>query len=636
LDLHLTGAIASPEEKAAVDSQLGAPESGWTGGERAMEADGRVAYGGAHIASDQRTLLLPVLHAIQNHIGWISPGALNYVATRLDVAPAEVYGVASFYGLFSLESRPPVVAHVCDDIACMTHGADKVCSDLEKKLGPPGSPCAGGRGTWLRSQCLGLCERATAAMVSVAGKKHQERVLAPATADGIAQLLNDAVADKLPAEPDTLNLKASVPQAGKEQNGTGQLRLLKNIAGGSAGNLDDYRKLGGYEALKKALDMGPEGVLRELSASKLLGRGGAAFPTAKKWEALYQQRSLLENNPKRAHYIICNADESEPGTFKDRILMEGDPFALIEGLTIGGFVTGARHGFIYLRGEYPLAAEKMQHAIDAANKNGLLGKNILGRNFEFNIEIRRGAGAYICGEETALFNSIEGFRGEPRNKPPFPTQAGVFRQPTAVNNVETLVNVPGILHDGGAAYAKLGTENSAGTRLFCLCGHIARPGIYEITMGATLRQLIDLAGGVTGSGKLQAVLLGGAAGAFVTPQELDTPLTFEGTRAIGATLGSGVVMLFDDTIDLRRILLRIASFFHHETCGQCVPCRVGVTRQEEALKRLADGKPLGSTAQEVKLLREMGQAMRDASICGLGQTASSALESALNRWSLFS
>ena len=279
---------------------------------------------------------------------------------------------------------------------------------------------------------------------------------------------------------------------------------------------------------------------------------------------------------------------------------------------------------------------QMQHAIESANESGFLGDNILGSGLQFDVEIRRGAGAYICGEETALFNSIEGYRGEPRNKPPFPTQSGLFRQPTAVNNVETLVNVPGILREGGAAYAKLGTENSAGTRLFCLCGHLARPGVYEITMGATLRQLIELAGGVTGSGKMQAVLLGGAAGTFVGLQELDTPLTFEGTRAIGATLGSGVVMLFDDTVDLRRILLRIASFFRHETCGQCVPCRVGVVRQQETLQRLVNARPLGSAAQEIALLREMGQAMRDASICGLGQTASSALESALKRWSLFS
>ncbi|HLK07213.1 MAG TPA: NADH-ubiquinone oxidoreductase-F iron-sulfur binding region domain-containing protein, partial [Candidatus Angelobacter sp.] len=539
-------------------------------------------------------------------------------------------------GMFALEARPPVVAHVCDDIACLTQGADKLCAELEQKLGPAGSPCSGGRATWLRSQCLGLCERAPAAAVISAGKNHGERILAPGSANAVQSLMNDAVAGKMPAEPDTLSLKASVPQAVTPQNGTGQLRLLERISHSSSGNLEDYRKLGGYEGLKKAMELGAEGVLRELSASKLLGRGGAAFPTAKKWEALFLQRNLLDKNPVRAHYLICNADESEPGTFKDRILMEGDPFAVIEGMTIGGFVTGARQGYIFLRGEYPLAAERMQHAIDSATKNGLLGENILGKGLHFNIEIRRGAGAYICGEETALFNSIEGYRGEPRNKPPFPTQAGLFRQPTAVNNVETLVNVPGIISGGGAAYAKLGTENSAGTRLFCLCGHITRPGVYEISMGATLRQLIDLAGGVTGSGKLQAVLLGGAAGAFVSPQELDTPLTFEGTRAIGATLGSGVVMLFDDTIDLRRILLRIASFFHHETCGQCVPCRVGVTRQEEALQRLVNAKPLGSNAQEVTMLREMAQAMRDASICGLGQTAASALESALHRWSLFS
>jgi NADH-quinone oxidoreductase subunit F len=314
--------------------------------------------------------------------------------------------------------------------------------------------------------------------------------------------------------------------------------------------------------------------------------------------------------------------------------MEGDPFAILEGMTIAAVATGAAHGYIYLRGEYPLAAERMAEAIDAANQNGLLGDDILGSGLNFQIELRRGAGAYICGEETALFNSIEGYRGEPRNKPPFPTQAGLFRQPTAVNNVETLANVPLILLESGATFAETGTASSSGTRLFCLCGHIARPGVYEIAMGTTLRSLIDLAGGVAGSGRLQAVLLGGAAGTFLSPEELDTPLTFEDTRAIGATLGSGVVMLFDDTVDLRRILLRIADFFRHETCGQCVPCRIGVVRQQEALERLVAGKAQGSVTEEIARLREMGQAMRDASICGLGQTASSALESALHRWSI--
>ncbi len=316
--------------------------------------------------------------------------------------------------------------------------------------------------------------------------------------------------------------------------------------------------------------------------------------------------------------------------------MEGDPFAVIEGMSILALVNGARKGYIYLRGEYPLAAETLRRAILSARAHGMLGDRIFGRDFQFDIELRRGAGAYICGEETALFNSIEGYRGEPRNKPPFPTQAGLFRKPTVVNNVETLVNVPEIVRVGGVEYAKIGTPQSSGYRLFCLSGHVKCPGVYEVPYGATLRQLIDMAGGVGGNGRLQAVLLGGAAGAFVAPRELDTPLTFEATRAIGATLGSGVIMPFDDSIDLRQILLRIASFMRDETCGQCVPCRIGTIRQEETLHRLIAGHPLGSANAEVQLLREMGQAMRDASICGLGQTASSALESALNRWSLFS
>jgi NADH-quinone oxidoreductase subunit F len=230
---------------------------------------------------------------------------------------------------------------------------------------------------------------------------------------------------------------------------------------------------------------------------------------------------------------------------------------------------------------------------------------------------------------------MEGHRGEPRNKPPFPTQSGLFRQPTVVNNVETLINIPEIILGGGAAYARIGTGNSAGYRLFCLCGHVVRPGVYEVPFGPTIRNLIEMAGGVAGTGRLQAVLLGGAAGSFVSPAELDTPLTFEGTRSIGATLGSGVVMLFDDSIDLKQILLRIAAFFRSETCGQCVPCRVGTVRQEEALQRLAQRRTLGSVEDESKTLQEMAQAMRDASICGLGQTASGAILSAMNRWSLF-
>ena len=314
--------------------------------------------------------------------------------------------------------------------------------------------------------------------------------------------------------------------------------------------------------------------------------------------------------------------------------MELDPFAVVEAMTIEAFATGASIGYLYVRGEYPLAEARIRAAVDAARAAGYLGAAVAGSDFAFDIEVRRGAGAYICGEETALFESIEGKRGEPRNKPPFPVEVGLFGKPTAVNNVETLVNVLAILEDGpggGARFASVGTEGSTGPKLFCLSGNVGRPGVYEVPFGTTLRQLIELGQGVPEGREIRTILLGGAAGVFVGPDALDTPLTFEGTRAIGATLGSGVVMVFDQTADLVGTLRRIAAFFRDESCGQCVPCRVGTVRQEELLARLADGVGVRSRAEELHLLADIGQAMRDASICGLGQTASSAIESALRQ-----
>jgi len=621
VDLHFTSDRANEAEKSAVDGELGSPQSGWEGGTLLMGADGRVAIR----SSPRREQLLPVLHAVQSRIGWISLGAVNYIALRLSLPPAEIHGVASFYRMLSLVPRPPVVAHVCDDIACMTGGAGELCHALEKTLGPTGTPDSTGCATWLRSPCLGLCERGPAALVSSAGEAPGEWVLAPATPEAIRSRLKQAPNAVVLSEPDRVESERSVPQSGNPQ-----LRLLRRVGKVDPSSVEDYRRSGGYQALGKAIEIGPEAIVGEVIQSKLVGRGGAAFPTGKKWEAL-----LLQRSAGRTHYVICNADESEPGTFKDRIVMEGDPFAVLEGMTIAAIGVGAEKGYIYIRGEYPRATLQMQDAIKVARANGFLGEALLGSKYRFDIELRRGAGAYICGEETALFNSIEGYRGEPRNKPPFPTQAGLFRQPTLVNNVETLINIPEIILRGGAAYARVGTPNSSGYRLFCVSGHAVRPGVYEVPFGVTLRHVIDLAGGVAGTGKLQAVLLGGAAGTFVLPGELDTPLTFEGTRSIGAALGSGVVMLFDDSVDLCKVLLRIAEFFRDETCGQCVPCRVGTLRQEELLQRLIARRPLGSVAQEVKLLQEMAQAMRDASICGLGQTAASALLSAMGRWNLF-
>ncbi len=426
-------------------------------------------------------------------------------------------------------------------------------------------------------------------------------------------------ASSAPSDARLEGLRTSVPQAG-----AAGLRLLARIGRVDPTSLDDVRANGGYRALARAFELGPQRVIDEVAASKLVGRGGAAFPTGRKWAAVATQ-------PARPHYLVCNADESEPGTFKDRALLEEDPFAIVEAMTIAGYATGAEQGYLYIRGEYPLAEARVANAIARAREAGLLGADILGSGFSFDIELRRGAGAYICGEETALFESIEGKRGEPRNKPPFPVEVGLFGKPTTVNNVETLVNIPAIVLDGGAAFAAIGTEGSAGPKLFCLSGAVVRPGVYEVPFGTTLRELLELGGGVPDGRAIQAILLGGAAGVFVGPDTLDTPLTFEATRAIGATLGSGVVLVFDETADLVGALRRIAAFFRDESCGQCVPCRVGSVRQEEILARLVAGRPNGSAAAEIALLREVGQAMRDASICGLGQTASSAIESALRQ-----
>ncbi len=615
MDLHVIGPLATPAERAAVDAVLGPPESGWVGGARNAAVEGHASRGG-HAARSRRSQLIPALHAVQNRVGWISQPALNYVCKRLAVAPAEAYGVATFYALFATKPRPPVVAHVCDDIACRLAGAETVCGDLERSLGPAGTPVADGRATWLRSPCLGLCDRAPAAMLTVAGEAATTLAMAPVDASGVVARLEQPTAAP-PAAPPAV----PTPPPPAEPAAS---RLLARVGVVDPTSLDDYRAHGGYTALARALELGPEAVTAEVTASRLVGRGGAAFPTGRKWAAVAAQ-------PARPHYLVCNADESEPGTFKDRVLMEGDPFAVVEAMTIAAFATGSEHGYLYVRGEYPEAEARIAGAIEAARAAGLLGADILGSGFAFDIELRRGAGAYICGEETALFESIEGKRGEPRNKPPFPVEVGLFGKPTVVNNVETLVNVPLIVLEGGAAYAGIGTEGSTGPKLFCLSGHVARPGTYEVEFGATLRDLIELAGGVPGGRAIRTILLGGAAGVFVGPEALDTPLTFEATRAIGATLGSGVIMVFDETADLVGTLRRIAQFFRDESCGQCVPCRVGSVRQEELLARLAGGSHVRPREDELVLLREIGQAMRDASICGLGQTASSAIESALRQ-----
>jgi NADH-quinone oxidoreductase subunit F len=609
MDIHFTTDVADEVERAAVDSVLGVPAVASGGSER-TERSGRCSEG-IRVTGSRRDMLLPALHAVHAAAGWISPGALNYISYRLSIPPAEAYGVASFYAMFSLKQPFNTVLHVCDDIACMTRGAEALCDRLTADFGPEGVPDKAIGNTWKRSPCLGLCEKGPAVLCQNSGRPDYS--LGHVEADGLLSVLHGADAS------------ARLPGGSAPIPATDKTPLLTRV-GSNPCDLDAYRASGGYAALRRALELGPSGVIREVQDAGLTGRGGAAFPTAVKWKAVVEA-------PARPHYLICNADESEPGTFKDRVLMEEDPFGVVEAMTIAGFACGAEQGYCYIRGEYPEATARLRQAIDQARTRGLLGKDIMGRGVEFDIEIRRGAGAYICGEETALLNSIEGRRGEPRNKPPFPAQVGLFGKPTAINNVETLVNLLPILNRGGLRYASIGTAKSTGTRLFCVSGCVQRPGVYEVEFGAKLRYLIEMAGGVGDGRSLQCVLLGGAAGVFVRPDELDIELTLEGVRSAGATLGSGVIMVFDDTVDLRYIVRRIAAFFRDESCGQCVPCRVGAVRQEEALHRLCSSGV--SVVKELALLKDLELVTKDASICGLGHTASTAISSAVNRLGLW-
>ena len=567
MDLKTRGVPATDTERTAVESVLGP----------APARDVHDVRGGHELRS-RRYLLLPTLHAVNDRVGWISQQAIDHIAERLDISPAEIYGVATFYSLFATEERPARQVHVCVDLACRAFG-DITETDLPAGAYP--------------SPCLGMCERPPAMLVIDSGDPVRRQGIGNVTPVQIAAAASGAGV-KAPARTQP----EPIPQAGDPD-----LVLLRRAGNADPLDIDAYVDDGGLAALGRALELGPAKVIAAIDTAGLLGRGGAAFPAARKWEAVRTQAAT-------PHHLVCNADESEPGTFKDRTLIENDPFALLESMCIAAIATRCEHGWIYLRGEYPGAEETLNTALDMFRKSGLLGPQ---RGFD--ITLVRGAGAYICGEETAIFNSIEGYRGEPRNKPPFPFEVGLFGKPTVVNNVETLMNVPSIV---------LG-RTSSDRRLFCLSGAVAKPGVYEVELGLTLAELIDVAGGLRDGSQLQAVLLGGAAGRFVSPDSLDLVLSNEAVREAGLSLGSGVVMVLDQTVDLVDQVRRIAAFFRDESCGQCVPCRVGTVRQEEVVEQLASGIRDG----QIDLLDDIGRAMTDASICGLGQTAHGAIESAI-------
>ena len=551
------------------------------------------------LAPSGRTALLPALHAAQSIYGYLPEPAVVEIGHALGVPLADVYGVIDFYAMFYKEPVGKTIVRVCGDPACAMAGSDTVLIAVCQHLGVSlDEVTPDGAFSVERAPCLGLCEHAPAVLVGETPIGRAEPSQAPKICQSIGETPRGLVG--------------------------GDIRLLTDNCGrGHSTDLDEYEAQGGYIGLRKALKMEPEAVIAEVKASGLVGRGGAAFPTGIKWEGA----AVAPGQPK---YMVCNADESEPGTFKDRVLMEEDPHRVLEGMIIAAYAIGAHQGYIYIRGEYPYAYQVMYRAVADARAARYLGENVMGLGFSFDLELRLGAGAYICGEETALFESIEGKRGFPRMKPPFPTTYGLFGKPTAINNVETICNVPRIITESADGYRRLGTEKSPGTKLFCVSGDIARPGVYEVPFGVTLRHLLfDLAGGMRVGHSLGAVLFGGAAGAFTTEKDLDVRLSFEDLRAAGLPLGSGVVMVFDETRDLRDTLARLARFFAHESCGKCYPCQLGTQRQSEVLARIAHGSVLPGDADR---LVDVGWTMTDASLCGLGQTAASAVLSAMKLW----
>lgn len=389
--------------------------------------------------------------------------------------------------------------------------------------------------------------------------------------------------------------------------------LLKNIENPNSSDIAEYENAGGYQSLKKAISMEPSSVIEEVKKSGLRGRGGAGFPTGMKW-------AFANADPKFPKYLICNADEGEPGTFKDRPILEKNPHLLIEGMAISGHALRAEYGYIYLRGEYPHAKDVLNKAIEQAYEKGYIGDNILGgKGIRFHLTVHQGAGAYICGEETALIESLEGKRGQPRIKPPFPVNVGAFSLPTVVNNVETLSNVPYIIEIGAEAYSKIGSPDCPGPKLYCVSGHVQKPGVYELPMGSTLREIIYThCGGIKAGKKLKAVIPGGISTPVLPPEGIDCPMDFVSMPKHGSMLGSGAVIALDETTCLVRVCLRAMRFFEHESCGKCTPCREGTGWLRAILGRIENGN---GVKEDIELLLDISGNISGKTFCPLGDGA---------------
>ncbi|MGD8456152.1 MAG: NADH-quinone oxidoreductase subunit NuoF [Anaerolineales bacterium] len=540
--------------------------------------------------------LVEVLIAAQETYGYLSEELMKYVAKKLHVPTSRVWGVATFYDRFKIEVAGAKECLICTGPVCSAAGAKDILSEACKQAGvsQPGQPSLDKRYLIKETTCLGLCDQGPAALVN---KKPQVHL---SISDVTALLKGEAQQPviRVVGEPRVL---------------TAPINKLSPV------DIEAHREEGSFSALDKTLhEMTPEEVIGELKESRLAGRGGAGFLTGLKWQMVREAES-------KTKYVVCNFDEAEPGSFKDRALMEGNPLRVIEGLIICAHTVGANMGFIFIRSEYENASAIVEKAIETLYTEDLLGKDILGSDYSFDLKVVRNAGAYICGEETALFEAIEGKRGQPRIKPPYPTQSGLFGKPTVINNVETLAVIPDLVNHGGEWFRQWGTNNSVGLRLFCLSGHVENPCVVESPYGLTVREIIERFGGGF-VGEPQAILIGGAAGGFIGPDSFDVRLTHEDLRPLGVPIGTGAIMVFNSTVDMWQVLEGLAHFFVHETCGQCAPCRLGTKEIHDILTGINHGK---GTFADINRLDSVGQLMDETCICGLGRSAANPIRTFL-------
>jgi NADH:ubiquinone oxidoreductase subunit F (NADH-binding)/NADH:ubiquinone oxidoreductase subunit E len=560
-------------------------------------------------------LLLPVLQDAQKILGYIPLDMQKVLSADLNVAGCRIFDTLSFYSMAAWQPKGRHIIRLCHSPCCHLMGSDNILDILQEELGVQvGGVTADRLFTLEVSACLGVCEVAPAIQIDevVYGNLNPEKLK-----QTLASYRDEQV-------PDYRQLPYSTRDFREYTQGPHELVLLNNVGRIDPMSLDDYLAQGGYEALRQAITgMTPEEVINTVKASGLRGRGGAGFPTGLKW-------SFTRPLPATPKYVICNADEGEPGTIKDRYLMEGDPHKVLEGLALAGWAVGANQGFIYCRGEYYLSQHRLQNAIDQATSRGFLGENLFGTGFSFFVEVRSGFGSYVCGEETALIESLEGRRGFPRLKPPFPGVSGLLKQPTVVNNVETLAALPAIISRGGDWYKSLGTEDTPGTKIYQVIGHVNTPQIVEAPVGLTLRELIDTYGGGVRPGRtFKMCQTGGASAGLVTDAALDVPMDFGSLAKVGGALGSGTMLVLDDTTCVVDFLKSVADFFAHESCGQCTSCREGTAWFQTYLTGFTQGQ---GDLEDIAFLERLAAAMRDASFCPLGQSAPIPFLSALKHF----